>query len=216
MASDLDCTTPPTAGQSSGDEWTTLATCTAQGAVDCWLTHLVARQVHGGVALDVFGETVLGEIPRDWYDEDGNVLPMFRTDDGDIRLPEVFNGSSVTGHDGEYILGEMKPAADGSEKILASLRLDDLYDALEQLGWDVDDLEDVRDALEPLFGVADVEVSNHGSLVLFRPRTPGARVWLMENVNRSAHWSGPQLVVEHRFARALIEGLDAEGFRTSP
>lgn len=54
------------------------------------------------------------------------------------------------------------------------------------------------------------QIINHGSIVGFTPLTAEAADWWAENVEE-----GPQLgstfYVEHRFAGAIVEGLEAEG-----
>jgi hypothetical protein len=60
---------------------------------------------------------------------------------------------------------------------------------------------------------ADVLVRDEGSLVLFQPRTEVAREWVEANVDPEAQWFGPWLVVEHRYAGDLIEGMGADGLR---
>jgi hypothetical protein len=62
----------------------------------------------------------------------------------------------------------------------------------------------------------DVRVQDHGTLVLFRPLTEPATAWLTENVDPEALWWGGALVCEHRFARDLVAGLRAAGFRVDP
>lgn len=57
----------------------------------------------------------------------------------------------------------------------------------------------------------DVLVRDCGSLVLFQPLTSTAREWIDENVQEDAQWFGSSLVVEHRFAPYLIEGMVGAG-----
>lgn len=58
---------------------------------------------------------------------------------------------------------------------------------------------------------ADVVISDQGSIVLFRPRSQEAKDWIEENVDPEAMWFGHALVVEHRFASYLIEGMAEAG-----
>lgn len=60
---------------------------------------------------------------------------------------------------------------------------------------------------------ADVEVSDHGTIVLFRPLTEACRAWIAENVAEEAMWFGGALAVEHRYARGLVEGMIENGLR---
>jgi hypothetical protein len=57
---------------------------------------------------------------------------------------------------------------------------------------------------------ADVLVENHGTIFLFRPITDTAEAWLREHT--AGEWFGGALVVEHRYAGDLAEGLQEEGF----
>lgn len=55
--------------------------------------------------------------------------------------------------------------------------------------------------------MTDVEIANHGSIVLVRPMTDAARAWLAENVSTEAIWFGGSLAVEPRYIEPLIEGM---------
>ena len=57
----------------------------------------------------------------------------------------------------------------------------------------------------------DVLVRNEGTLFLFCPLTSRAKNWIDERVQPDALWFGGALVVEHRFARALAQGMFDEG-----
>lgn len=56
----------------------------------------------------------------------------------------------------------------------------------------------------------DIEIMNHGSIVLFRPVSGAAKAWL-ENVT-DGQWFGGALVVEHRYAVDLVIGARELGF----
>ena len=58
---------------------------------------------------------------------------------------------------------------------------------------------------------ADVEVIDHGTIVLFRPLTDTCRAWIDDNVQEEAMWFGRCLAVEHRYAPLLIEGMADDG-----
>jgi hypothetical protein len=57
----------------------------------------------------------------------------------------------------------------------------------------------------------DVEIVNHGSLYGFRPVSQAARDWIAENVSDDAQWFGGALMVEHRYASDLAEGMAGDG-----
>ena len=57
----------------------------------------------------------------------------------------------------------------------------------------------------------DVLVQNDGTVFLFCPLTSQGREWIDEHVQSDALWFGNALVVEHRFAWGLAQGMkDAE------
>jgi hypothetical protein len=53
----------------------------------------------------------------------------------------------------------------------------------------------------------DVEVTDHGTIVLFRPLSEACRAWIVKNVNDEAMWFGGALAVEHRFAWDLAGAM---------
>lgn len=60
---------------------------------------------------------------------------------------------------------------------------------------------------EPAHEDGDVQVDDQGTIVLFRPVTEEAQDWIAHNVEDSATWLGGRLVVEHRYAPYMIEGM---------
>jgi hypothetical protein len=59
--------------------------------------------------------------------------------------------------------------------------------------------------------VPDVLVRNEGTLFLFCPLTSRAKGWIDEHVQSDAVWFGSALVVEHRFAWGLAQGMKDAG-----
>jgi hypothetical protein len=59
--------------------------------------------------------------------------------------------------------------------------------------------------------IADFGVSDHGSIILVHPHSDLAREWIEENVSDEAQFMGDALVVERRFASALIQGMRSDG-----
>ena len=57
----------------------------------------------------------------------------------------------------------------------------------------------------------DVLVSNEGTLFLFCPLTPRAKQWIENTVQSDATWFGNALVVEHRYAWGLGQGMRDAG-----
>ena len=59
--------------------------------------------------------------------------------------------------------------------------------------------------------MADVNIENHGSLVLIRPLTEGGSDWLDENISEDAQHFGGAVVVEPRYVEAIVEGMQNDG-----
>ena len=57
----------------------------------------------------------------------------------------------------------------------------------------------------------DVNIENHGSLVLIRPLTEAASDWLDENISEDAQHFGGAVVVEPRYVEAIVEGMQNDG-----
>ncbi len=60
--------------------------------------------------------------------------------------------------------------------------------------------------------VADVEVCNEGSIFIFTPLTKAGREWISLHVEATeAQWFAGGLVVEHRYAANLADGMVGDG-----
>ena len=59
----------------------------------------------------------------------------------------------------------------------------------------------------------DVLVSNHGSIFTFALLTDAAKDWVGEHVDPDAQYFGGALVVEHRFAQDLADGMQGDGLQ---
>jgi hypothetical protein len=59
--------------------------------------------------------------------------------------------------------------------------------------------------------IPDLIVRDEGTLFLFCPLTPKAKAWIDEHVQPDATWYGNALVVEHRYAWALVGGMNDAG-----
>ena len=57
----------------------------------------------------------------------------------------------------------------------------------------------------------DVSVENHGTVFLFQPMTLAGRDWITDNVDPKATWWAGALVIEHRYAWAMAEGMTEDG-----
>lgn len=128
-------------------EWTILASRDASGALDCWTEHLGVRPAPQGLELGLLAPKVLGEIPQDWYDEDGDLLPEYADDMGELRLPDTFNGSRVADFDGEYLFGA--PVLSGSDTLLLTdFSERGIQHALGSFGWPEEEREEAFSELQ--------------------------------------------------------------------
>ena len=60
--------------------------------------------------------------------------------------------------------------------------------------------------------MADLEVSNHGTMFIFTPLTSAARDWVAEFLPEDAqHWAGGT-VIKHRYISDVIAGARRDGF----
>jgi hypothetical protein len=57
----------------------------------------------------------------------------------------------------------------------------------------------------------DVLVRNEGTVFLFCPLTSLGKEWIDEHVQSEALWFGHALVVEHRYAWGLAQGMKDAG-----
>lgn len=59
--------------------------------------------------------------------------------------------------------------------------------------------------------MADFEVSNHGTIVIFTPLTPVARDWVAKFLPEDAQcWAGG-VVIEHRYISDVVIGAQRDG-----
>jgi hypothetical protein len=133
----------------ANDGWVTIDSREAYGSIDSWQEYLCARRGAWGFILDVFRHEWLGEVPHDWYDEDGELLPEHQDEDGDLKLPEKVMGVPVFGYAYGGFIGELVSInidgvqiSDWSDEMVGA--------ALEALRWEGTSLAEVRNALQGL------------------------------------------------------------------
>ncbi|USM11452.1 hypothetical protein vBCbaSRXM_7 [Citromicrobium phage vB_CbaS-RXM] len=61
----------------------------------------------------------------------------------------------------------------------------------------------------------DHTVRNEGSIITITPHSAAARDWIAENVDPDAHWFGPALCVEPRYAGELLYGMQEAGLESN-
>jgi hypothetical protein len=57
----------------------------------------------------------------------------------------------------------------------------------------------------------DITVENEGTIILFTPQTNRGAEWIEQHVQSDAMHFGKSLVVEHRYARDLAQGMVGDG-----
>jgi hypothetical protein len=63
----------------------------------------------------------------------------------------------------------------------------------------------------PVAPPVDVEVENHGSILLVRPLTPVAQDWIAENVGGDPQWWAGAIACEPRYVDDLVAGMADAG-----
>lgn len=63
----------------------------------------------------------------------------------------------------------------------------------------------------------DVQVENHGSIVLLRPATPAGRQWLEAHCDRSGYqpFAGGTLLCEPRYVADIVAGARQAGLEVA-
>ena len=134
------------------------------GRVDTWSEYLCVSRTDNPKEYEVAicRHEVVAELPREWFDDDWQPLPDYADADGNLVLPEYYeidgHHTKLTGHNGEYLLGELVLDEQFGGPITASLDgFPPLPDALAALGWKTSDLEElVQEIKRALSLVADL------------------------------------------------------------
>jgi hypothetical protein len=128
-------------------EWQTIDSqeASAGPTSGSWTEHLCFQIMGDQLWLAVCGH-MIAEVPDGWRDADGDWLPAYADEAGELTLPVTINGTSYEGYDGEYLLGELRPVSDDRVIALGGLDRLSVSAALKALDWPL------RDARK-LFGV---------------------------------------------------------------
>ena len=121
-------------------DWTVISSRESSSMVDTWQDYLYIRAAPDGEGweLGLCGYEVLGEPPSEWFDDDGNPLPEYQDEFGDLKLPDEWEGCPVSHYDGEYIVGDLTLNTDDSIAQIEAATSEVINDALLSLGW-IDD-----------------------------------------------------------------------------
>lgn len=89
----------------------------ATGSIDTWSEYLCVSRtdVPNKFEIAICRYEMVGEIPQEWFDDEGQPLPEYSDSDGYLKIPEYFEhryaggifNTKLSGHDGEYLLGEL-------------------------------------------------------------------------------------------------------------
>lgn len=129
------------------------------GRVDTWSEYLCVSRTEDPRIYEfaICRHEMVGEIPSEWFDEEGQPLPEYSDKDGSLVIPEYYEyryaGGTVrtklTGHDGEYLLGELVLDEQFGGPVPASLDgAPPLSDALESMGWKTSNLDGLRQEIK--------------------------------------------------------------------
>jgi hypothetical protein len=131
-----------------------IATMEAYGAVDSWDEYLCVFRGAWGFDLNVYRYDWLGEIPYEWYDDEGELLPEHRDSNGFPRFPEDwFGGPIIDWRYGGFVGGLTSSRWDKGAQ-LSDCSESMIRAALESLRWPQGSLADVQKALHQLGAAA--------------------------------------------------------------
>lgn len=143
------------------DRWVVIAEREGVGRLDTWIEYLCVRRIDdaGVCELAICCHEPIAEIPSEWFDDEGEPLPEFKDSDGCLALPEYYemggSRTKLTGHDGEYLLGELVLDEQFGGPVSASLDgAPPMSDALESLGWKTTNPEGLRQEIKRSLSLA--------------------------------------------------------------
>ena len=131
-------------------DWQILHSREQSTMADTWTEYLCAQIDKIGITLGICTYELLGYLPQEWFDDDGELLPEFQDENGDLELPSEHDGSPVTGYDGEWLLGPLDQWNNGEIATMTGLSLENTTEALHILAWDPADASEVLNALAKL------------------------------------------------------------------
>ena len=120
--------------------------------VDSWTEYLCATEDGDGFALGICVHELLGYVPQEWFDEDGEPLSEYRDEHGSLQVPSEHEGRQVFGHDGEYLLGPLGQSNNEQSAHVNELSRSALSEALRQMEWSEEDVDEALAALQILRG----------------------------------------------------------------
>lgn len=127
--------------------WVILDTQEAFGAVDSWDEYLCTFRTNRGFILNVLRHQWLGEVPEEWFDDDGRPLPEHQDAEGELKLPDEVDDCTVVGFMYGGFVGGLEPA--GPDEVeLSVLTVASVAEALRRLRWDTSVASAVQGCLQ--------------------------------------------------------------------
>lgn len=115
-----------------------------------------------GYVLNVYHYPWLGEVPAEWYNEDGVLLPEHRDAYDDLSLPDEWNGQVVAAHLYGGFVGRLQPVL--TDVQVSELAEENVLAALAELGWPVGDIDHIREGLQELVDTDEALEAHYGEV----------------------------------------------------
>lgn len=132
--------------------WHTILLREQSTMADTWTEYLCAKVEKDEIVLGICIYEILEYLPKEWFNDEGEPLPEFRDANGDLELPAEYNGRSVEGHDGEWLLGPLDQWNNGDTAYVTELTPEAVSQALDLIGWAGAEVEQVLSAVARLKG----------------------------------------------------------------
>lgn len=113
---------------------------------------LCARRNGPGFVLNNFAHQVVCEVPDEWYDDDHELLPEFRDEDGALKVPDEIDGWQVLAYRNGEFLSDLAPVDAGAALEITDWSAQTLIKALSALYWDETAISEVQAELAKLAG----------------------------------------------------------------
>lgn len=127
----------------------------ASGAVDRRDEFLCAYRYCGVLHLNVCRYQWLGEVPEEWCDEEGQLLLKYRTSEGGLQLPEVWDGEPVLALVYGGLLGPLEGSFAWEGVEISDCSEGAVREALSTLRWDSSTVSAGLDALRQFAQATD-------------------------------------------------------------
>ena len=131
----------------------------ATGSIDTWSEYLCVSQTDEPQSFEIAicRYEMVGEIPQEWFDDEGQPLTEYSDSEGYLKIPEYFEHryaggifkTKLSGHDGEYLLGELVYDETYGGPISVKIEeVEKLADVLMIFQWVAADVDGLIDAIK--------------------------------------------------------------------